>query len=235
MSKGAAIRVRSGKIPARRVVLRASAGEFGWRGKALAGGGKKDHYETLGARHDSTREEIGRRYKRLASERHPDRGGSEEEMKDLNEAYRVLGDDAAREAYDSSRPAARQSARDDITSGESDAEKFAPAEFTPARSAAAQADALWGRLAGAALCVFLGLVLLTLVRAHYVVFLFPLALLAVALVFFGVWMAHAAMVYAREGFQPSHFARRTVWAQELVFWSAVAGGVGGVYLLLTSV
>jgi curved DNA-binding protein CbpA len=198
--------------------------------------GEKDYYDLLGARHDSTRDEIGRRYKRLASERHPDRGGSEEEMKDLNEAYRVLGDDAAREAYDTRRRAARPPARDDIAAGETYAEKFAATEeFTPVRSQAAQADALWGRVAGAALCVFLGLVLLTLVRAHYVVFLFPLALLAAALVFFGVWMAHAAMVYAREGFQPSHFARRSAWAQELIFWSAVAGGVGVVYLLLTSV
>lgn len=196
--------------------------------------GEKDHYETLGARHDSTRDEIGRRYKRLASERHPDRGGSEEEMKDLNEAYRVLGDDAAREAYDSRRRTARRSSRDDITAREYDAESFTREEFTPARTHAAQADAMWGRVAGAALCVFLGLVLLTLVRAHYVVFLFPLGLLAAALVFFGVWMAHAAMVYAREGFQPSHFARRSAWAQELVFWSVVAGGVGVVYLLLTS-
>ena len=197
--------------------------------------GEKDHYATLGARRDSSRDEIGRRYKRLASERHPDRGGSEEEMKDLNEAYRVLGNDAAREAYDARRRAAPRPDEDDIPAGETQAGRFAPEEFTPARGQAAQADALWGRVAGAALCVFLGLVLLTLVRAHYVVFLFPLALLAAALVFFGVWMAHAAMVYAREGFQPSHLARRTAWAQELVFWSAVAGGVGGVYLLLTSV
>lgn len=200
-------------------------------------GGEPDHYETLGARHDSTRDEIGRRYKRLAAERHPDRGGSEEGMKDLNEAYRVLGDDAARGAYDERRRAARQSTHVDSAGVETDAETPpAREEFTPVRSAAAaQADALWGRVAGAALCVFLGLVLLTLVRAHYVVFLFPLALLAAALVFFGVWMAHAAMVYAREGFQPSHFARRSAWAQELIFWSGVAGGVGAVYVLLTSV
>jgi hypothetical protein len=197
--------------------------------------GEKDYYDLLGARHDSTREEIGRRYKRLASERHPDRGGSEEGMKDLNEAYRVLGDDTAREAYDARRRDARRPTRDAADARETGAVSFAQEEFTPARSAAAQADALWGRVAGAALCVFLGLVLLMLVCAHYVVFLFPLALLAAALVFFGVWMAHAAMVYAREGFQPSHFARRSAWAQELVFWSVVAGGAGGVYLLLTAI
>ncbi|HEX8162772.1 MAG TPA: DnaJ domain-containing protein [Pyrinomonadaceae bacterium] len=198
-------------------------------------GGEKDYYDLLGARGDETREEIVRRYKRLAAERHPDRGGSEEGMKDLNEAYRVLGDDAAREAYDARRRAPPRPTRDGDAAGATAAESFERGEFTPARTPAAQADALWGRVAGAALCVFLGLVLLMLVCAHYVVFLFPLALLAAALVFFGVWMAHAAMVYAREGFAASHFARRSAWAQELVFWFAVAGGAGGVYLLLTSV
>ena len=60
---------------------------------------EKDYYGLLGARDDAPRDEIGRRYKRLAAERHPDRGGSEEQMKELNEAYRVLGAAAARQAY----------------------------------------------------------------------------------------------------------------------------------------
>jgi curved DNA-binding protein CbpA len=189
-------------------------------------GKERDYYELLGARDGETREEIVRRYRRLAAERHPDRGGSEEGMKELNEAYRVLGDKSAREAYD----ARRRQATARVAHAEIVAE-----EFVPKTSPAAQADALWGRLAGAGLTIFAGLVLLFLVRVHYVVFLFPLALLAAALVFFGVWMAHAAMVYARAGFQPTHFARRSAWAQEAIFLSAVAGGVYGVYLLLTSV
>jgi curved DNA-binding protein CbpA len=189
------------------------------------GGTERDYYELLGARDGETREEIVRRYRRLAAERHPDRGGSEEGMKELNEAYRVLGDKSAREAYDARR---RRSApvgtREEVA-----------AEELPAASRAAQADALWGRAAGAALVIFLGLVLLFLVRVHYVVFLFPLALLAAALVFFGVWMAHAAMVYARAGFAPKHLARRTAWAQEAIFASAVVVGAYGVYVLLTSI
>ena len=47
-------------------------------------------------------------------------------------------------------------------------------------------------------------------------------------------LAHAAMVFAREGLAPSHFARRSAWAQEIVFWSSVAGGSFGVYVLLTA-
>src|ERR1043165_10074691 len=50
----------------------------------------KDYYSILGAGREATREEIERRYKRLAQQHHPDRGGDEEEMKTLNEAWRVL-------------------------------------------------------------------------------------------------------------------------------------------------
>jgi predicted membrane protein len=90
-----------------------------------------------------------------------------------------------------------------------------------------------GRVAGALLAIFAGLVLLFLVRFHYVVFLWPLALLAAALVLFGVWMAHAALAFARGNFAPDHLARRSAWAQEVVFWSSVAGGLFVVYLILT--
>jgi len=89
------------------------------------------------------------------------------------------------------------------------------------------------RGAGALLSIFAGLVLLFLVRFHYVVFLWPLALLAVALVIFGVWMGHAALGFAREGFAPGPLARRSAWAQELVFWAGVVFGLFVVYVLLT--
>lgn len=186
-------------------------------------GGKKDYYEILGAGADEPRAEIERRYKRLASERHPDRGGTEEGMKDLNEAYGVLRDPAAREAYDAARRRAT-------------ARVAAAPEFAPRTTPGAQADAIGGRVAGALLCLFAGAALVLLVRFHYVVLLWPLALLGAGLMFFGVWMAHAAMVFAREGFAPGHLARRSgsVWAQEAAFWCAVACGGGALYLLLTA-
>jgi hypothetical protein len=206
--------------------------------------GGKDYYGILGAGDDASGEELGRRYKRLAAERHPDRGGSDDEMRDLNEAYRVLRDPSARKTYDESRREAGArhaggAGADDAEGADEEADAEPRVAYVPRRqpapSPAAQADAVWGRAAGAALAVFSGLVLLVLVRVHYVVFLWPLALLAAALVFFGVWMAHAAMAFARAGFAPSHPARRTAWAQELVFWSAVAGGGCGLYLLLAAV
>ncbi|PYS30724.1 MAG: molecular chaperone DnaJ, partial [Acidobacteria bacterium] len=49
----------------------------------------KDYYAIIGAREDDSAREIEKLYKRQAHKRHPDRGGTEEEMKTLNEAYRV--------------------------------------------------------------------------------------------------------------------------------------------------
>jgi hypothetical protein len=204
----------------------------------MSGETAKDYYGILGAGADAPRDEIERRYKRLASERHPDRGGSEEEMKDLNEAYGVLRDSERRAAYDSTRRPAHDPARragrpaPAHEDGEAYANSYA-GPYGPSSGPAAQADAVGGRVAGAALSVFAGLVLLFLVRFHYVFFLWPLALLALALVVFGVWMAHAAMTLARAGYAPKHFARRSAWAQEVAFWAATVFGLFAVYFLLT--
>src|SRR3954467_3348315 len=63
----------------------------------------KDYYSILGAGEDASAGDIERLYKRKAVEHHPDRGGDEEEMKSLNEAYGVLRDEGARRAYDARR------------------------------------------------------------------------------------------------------------------------------------
>ena len=186
----------------------------------MGGTDEKDFYSILGAGEGDAREEIERRYKRLARERHPDRGGDEEEMKALNEAWRVLGDDTARRDYDSRRRARRPRVKYQA--------------HTPASSPGAAADPFSGRIVGAWLCLFVGLVLLFLVKAHYVRFLWPLALLALGIVFFGVLMAHGALAFARSRVGPGHLMRRLVWAQEVVFWSCVVAGGYGVYLLLVA-
>src|SRR5256885_16244795 len=61
---------------------------------------EKNYYAILGSTDDVSQEEIVRIYKRLAHRHHPDRGGSAEDMKAINEAYRVLGNEATRRAYD---------------------------------------------------------------------------------------------------------------------------------------
>ena len=181
---------------------------------------ERDHYETLGAGREEARAEIERRYKRLARLHHPDRGGDEEEMKAVNEAWRVLGDADARREYDLRRPRGAGAAY---------------AAHRPVSSPGAEADPVSGRLVGAWLCLFSGLVLLFMVKAHYIMFLWPLALLAVGVVTFGVLMAHGAMTFARERVRPGHPVRRHVWAQEVFFWACVLSGGYGVYLLLRAV
>src|SRR5882762_5511277 len=99
----------------------------------------KDYYNVLGADETASRGEIDRLYKRLASQRHPDRGGSEEEMKSLNEAYGVLKDASTRREYDSRR--------------------YRPPEVrsVPQSSPAAREVGMFGQGLSALLCLFLGL------------------------------------------------------------------------------
>jgi len=63
-----------------------------------------DYYSTLGLRPDSSAEEIKKVYRKLAMQYHPDRNGgnpeSEERLKEINEAYQILGDEEKRRIYD---------------------------------------------------------------------------------------------------------------------------------------
>lgn len=186
-------------------------------------GSGRDHYSTLGADEAASQDEIERLYKGLAREHHPDHGGDEERMKAINEAYRVLRDPAERRTYDEGRGSVHHVSNV--------VENFTPRTTSPS----AQVDALGGRILGAWLCILCGLVLLMLVRFHYVKFLWPLALLAAAVVLMGIMMAHGALVFARRSVGPTRFFGRFIWAQELAFWSCVCAGLYGVYLVLTAI
>jgi len=63
-----------------------------------------DYYNTLGLRPDSSAEEIKKVYRKLAMQYHPDRNGgnpeSEKRIKEINEAYQILGDEKKRRLYD---------------------------------------------------------------------------------------------------------------------------------------
>ena len=59
-----------------------------------------DYYEILGVKHDATEAEIKAAYKQAAKSAHPDAGGSNEKMQEVNAAWEVLGNAQKRAEYD---------------------------------------------------------------------------------------------------------------------------------------
>jgi hypothetical protein len=177
----------------------------------------KDYYEILGADERTPRRDLHRLYKKMAARRHPDRGGSEEEMKSLNEAYSVLGNEQTRREYDAERA------------------KPVHHNFVPVSAPAAHEIGLLGHGLSAFFCLLTGLVLLFLVRIHWIRFLWPLAVLAVLIILFGTMMARNAMRAINASLPLSNRIRRHTRLQEALFWTAVVSGGYGVYLLLTAI
>lgn len=178
----------------------------------------EDYYAILGADETASQDEIERLYKRLARQHHPDRGGDAEQMKAINEAYRVLGNPDARRLYDSQIPEG--------------VEALHPVVPPLSPPSALLPDTVSGRLIGATLFLLSGLVVLFLIRIYYIRFMWPILLAAALVVILGVRKLHGVMVFARKDFAPSHFWRRYVWLQELAFWIIVCGGAYGIYLLM---
>jgi curved DNA-binding protein CbpA len=174
----------------------------------------KDYYSVLGADEDASRGDIERLYKRLAVQHHPDRGGDEEEMKSLNEAYGVLNDVETRRVYDRER---QQPVED------------APAALST--SPPLEVDAATGQGLGALLFIGAGLFLALLVRFQWIWFLWPLAILALCLVVVGIIMAHGAIRRIEDQQRVSH--RWLGLTLELGFWAVIVSGGYGMYLILS--
>ena len=64
---------------------------------------KRDYYEILGVKKDSSASDIKKAYRKLVKKYHPDvnkEDGAEEKFKEIQEAYEILSDDSKRSAYD---------------------------------------------------------------------------------------------------------------------------------------
>jgi len=177
----------------------------------------KDYYDVLGVAEEASKTEIDRQYKKQAARHHPDLGGSEEQMKSLNEAYGVLKDQDARKAYDNSRRRYTRTA------------KYVPVSAPPASD-----FGVFGHCLSALLCLVAGMFLLLLVRFQWIWFLWPLAILAMFVIGFGVLLARSAMVAVNASLPLTHRLRRHTNLQELAFWLVVVSGAFGLYLLIAS-
>ncbi len=179
----------------------------------------KDYYQILGADERTSGPDLERLFKRQAARRHPDKGGSEEEMKSLNEAYRVLRNEETKRDYDAQRkkPVRAQTA------------------FVPRASPTAPDVGLFGHGLSALLCLLVGLFLLVLVRTQWMFFLWPLLILATLVILFGVLMARSAMRAINASLPLTSRIRRHTRVQELIFWIAVIGSSYGLYLVFTSI
>jgi hypothetical protein len=175
----------------------------------------KDYYSVLGVAADASRVEIDRQYKRQAARHHPDLGGNEEQMKCLNEAYGVLKDQAARSEYDAGRTPPSE------------------VSFVPSSASVARDVGVFGHCLSAFLCLIIGLFLLLLVRFQWIWFLWPLAILAMFVIGFGVLMARSAMVAVNSSLPATNRFRRHTKLQEIAFWTVIVSGAYAVYLILT--
>lgn len=174
----------------------------------------KDYYKILGVETDASRDQIDRQFKRQAPKCHPDLGGSEEKMKSLNEAYSVLKDEIQRRDYDRSRTPSRAT------------------NFVPVVTPTAHDVGIFGHCLSALLCLMAGFFLLMLVRFQWIWFLWPLAILAVFVLGFGVFLARSAMIALNKSLPTTNRLKRHTRIQEFAFWTVIVGGVYGLYLIM---
>ena len=63
-----------------------------------------DYYSTLGVAKNASDKELKAAYKKASMKHHPDRGGDENNFKEINEAYSTLKDPRKRAVYDNPQP-----------------------------------------------------------------------------------------------------------------------------------
>jgi hypothetical protein len=189
---------------------------------------KKDYYAELGTVESASSEDLDRAYKAEARKRHPDGGGSEEEMKSLNEAHDILSDPETRKAYDAERQPKRAVYQSSMA-------------FDP--EAASRAGTLKipvsdpdfaGLVMGAIACFGLGMPLLLLVEMQWMFFLWPLRIMALGALAVGVYLSHSALVVKQRKLDMTGQgnSRRLAVIRELLFWLIATGVIGALVVAL---
>ena len=105
--------------------------------------------------------------------------------------------------------------------------------FTPVTTPTARNVGVWGHCLSALLCLSAGLFLLLLVRFQWIWFLWPLAILAVFVVAFGVLLARSAMVAVNASLPVTNRLKRHTRLQEAAFWTVIVSCGYGLYLLMS--
>jgi curved DNA-binding protein CbpA len=189
---------------------------------------KKDYYAELGIGENASKDDLDRAYRGEARKRHPDGGGSEEEMKSLNEAHDILSDPETRKSYDAERRPKR-------------AVYASPVAFDP--EAASKAGTLGipvadpdfaGLVMGAMACFGLGIPLLLLVEMQWMFFLWPLRIMALGALAVGVYLSHSALLIKRRKLRKAGRgdSRKLVVIRELLFWLIATGTIGALLVAL---
>jgi curved DNA-binding protein CbpA len=178
---------------------------------------QKNYYDILGLSEDASLEEIEKAYRTEARRHHPDTGGNEETMKDLNEARDLLSDQPTREAYDQAR------SKKKTMVGSSFAFDGEASFRGDAFKTVADDDGFSGSAILAATCLGIGIPLLFLVETQWVFFLWPLRIGGIGLVLFGIWMAQAALSarhrqLKKRGFK---YSFGLMVLSQIIFWAFV--------------
>jgi hypothetical protein len=134
----------------------------------------------------------------------------------LNEAYGVLKDKHLRASYDAGR-------RRPVT----------PQDFAPVATPTARDVGVLGHCLSALLCLLGGLFLLFLVRFQWMWFLWPLAIVALLVLGFGVLLARSAMVAVNASLPVTNRFKRHTRLQEAAFWVAIVSSGYGLYVVMT--
>jgi len=188
----------------------------------------KDYYLVLGVSADASDAELERAYRGQARKRHPDGGGSEEEMKSLNEAHDILSDPETRKAYDAERQP-RQLVYQSSKAFDPEAASRAGTLKIPVSD-----PDFAGLVMGAIACFGLGIPLLLLVEMQWMFFLWPLRIMALGALAVGVYLSRAAVMVKHRKVAKSTEgdSQRLALIREVLFWLIATGVIGALLVAL---